>query len=247
MTELDTLKFLIAATAAVILGISKAGIGSLSILTVSFLAYVFGSRVSTGILLPMLSFADVLAVIYYHRHTQWKHLYRLLPWMMLGILLGVWIGADLDEGLFKKIMTTFVMIAVVSMVWFEGNPNRKIPTHWTFSGTMGLAAGFTTMVGNLAGAFSNIYFLSVRLPKDQFIGTGAWLFLLVNAFKIPFHIWVWHTITPQSVGINLKLLPFLIVGFFVGVRIVRNIDEARYRKLILWLTALASVVILLSI
>ena len=230
-----------------IIGLSKAGISSISILTVSGLAYVFGGKSSTGILLPMLLFADIFAVKYYNRHTDWVILRRILPWMIVGILIGVWFGKDISEIVFKKSMAVLIVLTVISMIWWERNPKKNVPNHWSFAGIIGLMAGFTTMVGNLAGAFSNIYFLSIRVSKDIFIGTTAWLFLLINAFKIPFHVFVWHTITWESLVINLALLPFLLTGFFVGIRVVKRINEQQYRKLILYLTGFASIFILISL
>ena len=222
---------------AVILGVSKGGISAISILTVTLLAHVFGGRTSTGVLLPMLIVADVFAVAWFRRHTQWRHLLRMLPWMLVGVVLGAWLGGDLNEAVFKKIMAFIILLSVAVLLWREYRHSEKVPRHWSFAGAMGLGAGFTTMVGNLAGGFSNVYFLSMRLPKAQFIGTGAWLFCVVNLFKLPFHLFLWKTISADSLALNATLLPFLLAGFALGVYIVRNIPEARYRSLILWLTA----------
>ncbi len=241
------LQCLILVFSAFIIGLSKAGINSISILTVSGLAYVFGSKSSTGILLPMLLFADVFAVKYYNRHTDWKYILKLLPWMIIGIILGVWFGKDISEVVFKKSLAILVVITVISMIWWETQSNKSVPNHWSFAGTIGLMAGFTTMVGNMAGAFSNVYFLAMRLKKEIFIGTSAWLFLIINAFKVPFHVFIWHTISWESLVINLCLIPFLLGGFFVGIKMVKHIQEDRYRKLILYLTGFASIFILFSL
>ena len=115
-----------------------------------------------------------------------------------------------------------------------------------FGPSMGLLAGFTTMIGNLAGAFSNIYFLAMRLPKNEFIGTSSWLFFIINVFKIPFHIFFWKTITLKSLIISSKLLPFVIIGLLIGVLVVKKIENKNYRKLILILTAIGGVAILLK-
>ncbi len=245
--DLSPLQWALAMLSAIILGISKAGIGAISILTVSMLAYTFGSKTSTGVLLPMLVVADVLAVAFFKRHTQWRPLLRMLPWMIIGVVFGAWLGKDLDEALFKKIMAAIILLSVAVMFWREQKAVDKIPTHWSFAGIMGLGAGFTTMVGNLAGGFSNVYFLSMRLPKNQFIGTAAWLFFIINTFKLPFHIFSWQTINADSLTVNVVLLPFLLGGFFLGLRVVRAIAEERYRQLILWLTAASVLLILLDL
>jgi uncharacterized membrane protein YfcA len=111
---------------------------------------------------------------------------------------------------------------------------------------MGLLAGFTTMIGNLAGAFSNIYFLVMRLPKNNFIGTAAWLFFLINSFKVPFHIWSWETINSKSILVSLQLVPFVLIGLVAGVFLVKKIENESYRKLILLFTAIGGVAILFN-
>ena len=225
------------------MGISKSGIKGLAVLIVMGLALVYGAKESTGILMPLLICGDILAVIYYKRHVKWVYLIKLLPWMVAGVLVGVVLGKDLQEDLFKSGMAVIILISVAMMYYWEGKKDRKVPTHWSFAALMGMMAGFTTMVGNLAGAFSNIYFLAIKLPKNEFIGTAAWLFFIINLFKVPFHIWSWGTINLVSFQISLSLIPAVIMGFMLGVSIVKKIKNDRYRQLILLLTGLGGLAI----
>ena len=239
-----SLAFTIALAASLLLGIAKSGIKGLAVLIVTGLALVYGAKESTGILMPLLICGDILAVIYYKRHVKWIYLIKLLPWMMLGVLVGVVLGKDLPEDLFKSGMAVIILISVVMMYYWELKKDRKVPTHWSFAALMGMMAGFTTMVGNLAGAFSNIYFLAIKLPKNEFIGTAAWLFFIINLFKIPFHIWSWGTINQVSFQISLSLIPAVIAGFGLGVFLVKKINDDKYRQLILLLTGLGGLAIL---
>jgi len=132
------------------------------------------------------------------------------------------------------------------MYLWDTRKTKVVPTHWAFGGFIGIMAGITTMIGNLAGAFSNIFFLAMRLPKNQFIGTAAWLFFIINIFKMPFHIYVWKTVTMNTLFINLKLVPAIMLGVFAGIRLVSYIKEGFYRKMILILTAVGAVLILVG-
>lgn len=96
------------------------------------------------------------------------------------------------------------------------------------------------MIGNLAGAVTNIYFLAMRVPKNVFIGTSTYVFFIINIFKIPFHVWVWETINFDTLRTSLTFVPFLIAGLLVGVRLVEKIKDQNYRKLILGLTAIGA-------
>jgi uncharacterized membrane protein YfcA len=233
----------LAIAAAFLLGVAKAGLKGTSILIVSFMAIAYGARESTGILLPLLIVGDILAVIYYNRHAQWKLLLKFLPWMIIGVLLGTFVGKDLDEVVFKKAMSVIIILSVIVMVWWERS-KKQVPQQLWFAGLTGISAGFTTMLGNLAGAFANIYFLAMRIPKQQFIGTAAWLFFIVNLFKVPFHIFSWKTIDKTSLINDLYLAPIVVIGFFIGVRIVSYFNDKAYRNFILIVTALAAILLL---
>ncbi len=242
--DVSNMAWVMAFIAAFVLGVSKSGIKGIATIIVTLMALAFGAKESTGLIVPLLIIGDIFAVIYYNKHTQWKYILRFLPWMMCGVLIGNFIGKDLDEKTFKIGMSVIILCSVVMMYWWDRKKSKKVPTHWLFAGFMGVMAGITTMIGNLAGAFSNIFFLAMRLPKNEFIGTAAWLFLIINLFKLPFHIFSWETITPESLLINLKLIPGIVVGLFIGIRLVKVIKEGFYRKMILLLTALGALLIL---
>ena len=231
---------------ALIIGLSKAGLKGIDMMNVTLMAIVFGGKASTGIVLPLLCVADVLAVIYYRRYAQWQHFWKLLPWMVIGILIGVGVGKDMDEALFRKIMAVIIVLTVIIMFWLEIRKTPVVPDNKFFASGLGLASGFTTMLGNLAGAFSNIYFLAMRMPKNDFIGTAAWLFLVINWFKLPFQIIYWKNITATSLQTDVFLLPALLIGFFAGIKIVAVIKDDGYRKAILVLTLIGAVFIFLK-
>ena len=227
--------------AAFILGMAKAGLKGLGIVIVTLMALVHGAKVSTAIVLPLLIVGDVLAVVYYKRHAQWKYLFKFLPWMIIGVLAGVFIGKDLPEALFKQGMAVIILVSVVIMFAWERYDKSDIPDKLWFGGILGTTAGFTTMIGNLAGAFTNIFFLATRIPKNQFIGTAAWLYFIVNLFKVPFHVFYWDTITTKTLLVDLWHIPVVFLGFFVGLKVVNLFKDHQYRRFILIMTAIGAI------
>lgn len=241
--SLSTLDWTLAIIASFLLGISKSGLKGIGIIIVTILALVFGSKASTGVIMPLLVVGDIFAIIYYRRHVQWNYLFKLLPWMVIGVLVGVFAGKDLPEYVFKKGMAGIIFISVLIMFWWDYKKIKKIPTNYLFASTMGFSAGVATMIGNLAGAFANIYFLAMRMPKNHFIGTAAWLFFIVNLFKIPFHVLYWKTINLETLKVNMYLIPVVIIGLFLGVKLVAKIKDTNFRRMILILTAIGAVFI----
>ena len=231
---------------AFIIGLSKAGLKGIDMVNVALMAIVFGGKASTGIVLPLLCLADVMAVIYYNRHARWSHVWRLMPWMVIGIIIGVYVGQDLNEVIFRKIMAVIIVLTALIMVILEIKKEMVIPRNRAFVASMGLAAGFTTMIGNLAGAFSNVYFLAMRLPKNDFIGTAAWVFLLINWFKLPFQVIKWKNITADTLYTNLLVLPALLAGFWIGIKVVAKIRDESYRRVVIVLTLIGAIFIFLK-
>ncbi|HZH64838.1 MAG TPA: sulfite exporter TauE/SafE family protein [Flavisolibacter sp.] len=238
--EGSILNWFLIAFGAFIIGLSKAGLKGIDMLNITIMALVFGSKASTGVVLPLLCIADGLAVLYYHRHAQWAHFWKLLPWMAAGIVVGVVIGKDLNEAVFRRVMAVIIVIAVVIVVMLEFRKRPFIPHNRFFVAGTGLASGLATMLGNLAGAFSNLYFLALRMPKNEFIGTAAWVFLVINLFKLPFQVLVWKNITELTLWVDFLLLLPLLLGFFLGIRIVSMIKDNSYRKVVIALTVIGA-------
>lgn len=246
LSAYSTLNWALILLAAFIIGLSKAGLKGMDMLNVTIMAIVFGGKASTGIVLPLLCVADIGAVFFYNRHAQWKHFWKLIPWMAIGILIGVFVGKDLNEAVFRKVMALIILITVVIILYMEFRKTVSIPTNPLFVSSTGLVAGFTTMLGNLAGAFSNIYFLAMRLPKNDFIGTAAWVFLVINLFKLPFQVFYWKNITASSLQTDLVLLPALAIGFWIGLKIVHKIKDDNYRKVVIVLTLIGALFIFMK-
>jgi uncharacterized membrane protein YfcA len=229
---------------SIFIGMSKAGVHGAGMVAVPLLAAVFGGRLSSGILLPMLCLADAIGVWYYHRHASWYHLKKLFPWAVVGTVLGTLVGGWIDDATFKMILAVTIVASAVIMIWLERGHKKDIPDYAWFAALTGIAGGFTSMVGNLAGAVTAIYFLSMRLPKNEFIGTSVWFFMVINWFKIPFHVWGWHTINGNTFLLGLTALPFIGLGAFLGVLLVKHLQEKAYRWFIIGMTLVAAVVMI---
>src|SRR5215475_44532 len=83
------LQWVFALLGAFMVGISKAGITGISILSIVLFNHIFPSAKQTsGLVLPLLIFGDVVAVWVYRRHTLWPFVWKLFPWTALGVIAG---------------------------------------------------------------------------------------------------------------------------------------------------------------
>src|SRR3954470_9583012 len=127
LSAFSTTNWILILLGAFIIGLSKAGLKGIDMLNVTIMAIVFGGKASTGIVLPLLCAADIMAVIYYHRHAQWPHFWKLVPWMALGILIGVFVGKDLNEFYFRKVMAVIIICTVIIILFMELRKKVTIP------------------------------------------------------------------------------------------------------------------------
>jgi uncharacterized membrane protein YfcA len=262
--SLDLWQWLLAALAGVIIGFSKTGIGGLSLLAVALFAQILPGQTKqvSGLILPLLIVGDLIAVGSYRRHIQWKFLWKLFPWTALGVLVG-WFAMGRIDDRQARLLVGAIILAMVVMHLYRRPPfysfrfsfgrrpppspaphtvsATQTPDHglW-FAPTMGILAGFTTLVANAAGPLMAIYLLAMRLPKMEFVGTAAVFFMILNWFKVPFMANL-GLITTDSVQFNLLLAPAVILGAFAGRAVLPRVNQRLFENLALALSAVSGI------
>ncbi len=248
--HLEPWQWALAVLGAFIAGLSKTGIAGLGILCVAIFTNLLPAKQATGLVLPLLIVGDLYAVASYRQHTVWQHLWRLFPWTVLGVGLGTLTLGRLDDAAVRRLIGAIVvaMLALhVGRKWLGRRGSREEDLAagaplW-LAAAAGVLAGFTTQVANAAGPVMILYLLAMRLPKLEFIGTGAVFFLCLNLFKAPFMAGL-GMITPASLGVNLLLAPAVLAGAFAGRWLVQRLNQQWFEALVLGLTLLAGVKLL---
>lgn len=224
---------------------AKTGLSGAGLMIVPIMAGIFGGKLSVGIVLPMLIFADLFAVNYYHRHANWRYITLALPWALIGVVIATIFGNAIDDSTFKTFLAIVILLGIALMLLQDYFlKSKKIPDNWWFAGILGLTGGFTTMIGNAAGPVMSLYLLSMHLPKNIFIGTAAWFFLIINVIKIPFHVFVWQTITLQTLFVDLVAIPAILLGVYLGIKLIKLFPENIYRYFIVLSTLLSALFLL---
>jgi len=244
--EISAFEWFIILICGMLIGMSKVGIPGVSMIVVPALAFIFGAKPSTGVLLPILMMADIFGVAYYRRHADWAKVLKVLPWAVVGVLIALWVGEIVNNEQFKNLIAILVFISIGLMLWKDHRKDAQFfPDKWWFAASMGILGGFATMIGNVAGPVFAIYLLAMHLPKNNFIGTGAWFFLIINISKFPLQMFVWHNISLQSLAIDLITLPAIAVGAILGFKLVKIIPEHTYRGFVIVITVISAFMLLI--
>jgi uncharacterized protein len=230
-------------------GVSKAGIAGLSILSIALFNHVLpNSKQASGLVLPLLIFGDAVAVFSYRKHTQWRYLWRLFPWTAVGVVLGYFtMGRISDHG--ARILIGWIIVSLVILSFWRRYvaalpEERTAEIHWSVGAVIGMTAGFITLIANAAGPLMAIYLVAMRLPKMEYVGTAAVFFMLLNLFKVPFMVDL-GLITTHSFGFNLALAPAVLLGALAGRWLLVRVKQSLFEQLVLLLSAIGGVLLIL--
>jgi len=250
MPVLSTGRWILGALSALLIGFSKSAVPGMAVVYVPIFAEVLPARASTGAILPLLILGDVLAVAFWRRHAVWRHIARLIPWAVAGIVGGWLVMGRIDERVMRPVLAAALILIVSVNAWFYVRRARAarrgvaveetVSSAWWFSALFGLAGGAVSRISPAAGSILTVYLISMRPPRDEFIGTAAWYFLLVNIIKVPFSLGL-GLITPSSLLLDAALAGGVAAGSVVGILTARRIPQRAF-EIVAQVLAFASAV-----
>lgn len=195
--------------------------------------HVLSAHVAGPLVIVASLITQTVSLLHFRRQVRLDLLWPFLVGAVVGTPLGVWLLAYADPLLMRRIMGAF-LVAYAS--FFLLRPPLK-PVH---SGGR-VADGGVGFVGGVMGGLAG---LSGAVPT-AWCGLRGWHKDTSRAVYQPFNIAVQLMALPALLGaglLNRELgyytllcVPAMLVGVWFGVRVYRRIDEAQFRKLILWL------------
>lgn len=240
------------AIASIFIGVSKTGLPGVNLVSILLIALVVDGRLIPGAALPLLIVADLFAVSWYRAHTRWDLLRPLGFSIGLGYVFGIAFfvvlgGANhLLERSIGLILLFIVLLQLIRMFRSEGSQAGRAVTF-----AYGVSGGFTTFVANAAGPVINTYLAAARLPKQELLGTAAWLYFVVNLSKIPFYValGLWSDggafFTSESLLWDAILVPGIFVGVFAGRAAYQRIPQRAFLIAVLILSAAGALLLVL--
>lgn len=226
-------------------GIAKSGVPGLVTVLTPFVAMAMPARQATGILLPLLILADLLAVAHWRRRAVWTHLLKILPWALAGTAGGFFLLRAIDDVTFKPILgAIIILITIVGILRKRFNATIK-PGNKVLAAVVGVLAGLFSMLANAAAPLIAMYLLSLDLDKEDFVGTNAWFFFIVNIAKLPFSLGL-GIITPGYLALDAAMIPLVLAGGALGVALVKRIPQRTFSAITQALALIAGARLLLS-
>lgn len=227
----DPFFYAVAVPAVLLLGISKSGFGAgFGSLAVPLMALSIPVPQAAAILMPVLLVMDVLGLHAFRRHFDWKLIRFLLPFGLLGTVVGTLLFKLLDARLVAGIVGVFTLLFLAQRLLFPPRPDTPPPPRW-MGAILTTTSGFTSFVAHAGGPPINAYVIPMKLAPVVFTATMSVFFFAVNLSKWLPYAWL-GLLDLRNMATSAALLPLAPVGVLVGVRIAHRIDAVLFYRFI---------------
>ncbi|MCU0925514.1 MAG: sulfite exporter TauE/SafE family protein [Hydrogenophaga sp.] len=227
----DPFFYAVAIPAVLLLGVSKSGFGAgFGSLAVPLMALAVTVPQAAAILMPVLLVMDLLGMAAFRRNVDRALLRFLLPFGLLGVVVGALLFKLLDARMVAGIVGVFTLAFLAQRLVFPPKADSPPPPRW-LGAVLTATSGFTSFIAHAGGPPINAYVVPLKLKPVLFTGTMAFFFFFINLSKWIPYAWL-GLLDMRNMLTSLALLPFAPMGVWVGVRIAHRIDPVLFYRLI---------------
>ena len=217
--------------AVLLLGLSKSGFGAgFGSLAVPIMALAVTVPQAAAILMPILFVMDIMGLAAYRGKWDPKLLRFLIPFGLLGTVIGTLSFRLLDARLVAGIVGVFTLLFLAQRLLFPPRADSPPPPKW-LGGVLTATSGFTSFVAHAGGPPVSAYVLPLRLPPVAFAATMSVFFFVINLSKWVPYGWL-GLLDLRNMATSLALMPFAPIGVIAGVRLAHRIEPRLFYRLL---------------
>ncbi|MDO9167153.1 MAG: sulfite exporter TauE/SafE family protein [Rhodoferax sp.] len=217
--------------AVLLLGISKSGFGAgFGSLAVPMMALAVTVPQAAAILMPVLLVMDILGMAAFRKDFDLKLLKFLIPFGLVGIVIGALLFKVLDARTVAGIVGIFTLLFLAQRLLFPPKVDSPPPPKW-LGAILPATSGFTSFIAHAGGPPVNAYMIPLRMSPVKFTATLAFFFFVINLSKWIPYAWL-GLLDTRNMVTSLVLLPLAPIGVFIGVRLARRVNQVLFYRLV---------------
>ena len=224
---------------------SAAGFGA-GLIAVPMLALVLPVSTAVSVATVFTTLTSVQQVGREWRQIAWRQFILIFFYSMLGVGLGLYCIAFLDEAVMRHGLGIFMILYSLHALRAADTP-RMLPTRWhgPIGAGVGIVGGLcSALFGAGAGPIYVVYFDILRLEKAVFRATMSAVVLLAGIARIAGYesagFYGPSTFTLLAVG-----LPVVIAGSWLGDRVVYRLSARSFSRLVAGIMLLSGITLLI--
>lgn len=227
----DPFFYLVAIPAVLLMGISKSGFGAgFGSLAVPLMALSVTVPEAAAMLMPVLLLVDLLGLAAFRRDFDSALLKFLIPFGLVGTLLGALLFKVLDAHMVAGIVGGCTLLFLAQRLLFPPRPDSVAAPRWV-GAVLTVISGFTSFVAHAGGPPLNAYVIPMKLAPVVFSATMAVFYFAINLSKWIPYAWL-GLLDARNMATSVVLLPVACLGVWIGVRIARRINPTLFYRLI---------------
>jgi len=230
--------------AILLYGFSKTAMPVAGVVAGPMLAAALGPTVAAGFAVPLLLLGDLMGLLYFRQHANWRLITKIVPGVLVGFAITALLFAFASTSVIARVIGVLLLVSVgLEIVRRRSSVLQDTENDGGVqrleAGLYGTLTGVTTLAANAGGAAMTLYLVKMRVPMLAFMGTSVWFFFILNLIKVPLVIPL-GLITPESLIAGLWFAPVLVAGGFIGIFTFRRMNQTWFERIALTLSALAS-------
>jgi len=201
-----------------------------------------------NVVIPVITTLGILASfgqsVQEFRHVDWRALRALALPSAVGVSLGLWLFAALDQRLLLRAFAAFI---ILYGLWSLA---PRLPRPGLSRGALAATAGGTgglvaTLFGGMAGPFYAIYLKALALDKRRFRASISSVLLCLGLVRaggygsLGFY-------DRRALALMVLLAPVMVLAMLAGDRWHARLDQARFERVVAVLLAASGVALLLK-
>jgi uncharacterized membrane protein YfcA len=221
----------VAVAAVLMMGISKSGFGAgFGALAVPLMALAVPVPQAAAILMPVLLLMDLLGLAALRKDFDKALLRFLLPFGLLGVVIGALLFKVLDAHIVAGIVGTFTLLFLAQRLLFAPRADGAPPPRW-LGAVLTTASGFTSFTAHAGSPPLTAYVIPLKLAPIVFAATLSYFFFFINLAKWIPYAWL-GLLDLRNLLTSLVLLPLVPLGVWLGVRVARRIKPELFYRLL---------------
>jgi len=228
--------------AGLVTGFSKFSTGGMGLIILPILTIAFPGPEAVAILVPMYIATDVMAVSSYRSQISWKTLLRIIPIAFIGIIIGTYLLAHLDNDSFTTMLGVLIISMLTLSIWIDISKSTFLQRPIVIQ-CISFLAGIVTTIANAAGPLISILLLDQKLSKESYVATRAWTFMIINVLKLPMLMAI-GLMNMEIAKHSLVAFPPLIIGAMIGYYVLKKLNLNQFKWLIRIMATIAAIKLL---
>jgi hypothetical protein len=223
---------------------SAAGFGAV-LVAMPMLAFVLPVPTAVSITTALTAITSLHHLSRDWRRVAWRHFTIMAFYSAIGIGVGFFVINLLDEHALRRSLGVFLIFYAL-YAWATADASPVLPARWrqALAAGTGITGGLLgTLFGAGVGPIYVVYFNTLRMEREIFRVTMSTVILLGGVARIAGYARMGFYEASSVVLIAIGL-PLVLIGSWLGDRVIRRLDPRMFGRLVGGLILLSGIALL---